>query len=115
MLIDLYLSTSKQMSLMCGVLSFSRLESSVLCICGSFLVLSHQCPAGRPGDPGSGPPECWRKWCKGLIAVPFSLQVLSPVCSGEEEEEVRKKKLTPEPEEQVNTLLHSCCNILSSF
>lgn len=63
---------------------------------------------------GSGPPECWQEWYKGPIAVPFLSQVLSPMRSGKEEEEVRKR-VTPGPEEHVNTLLHSRCNILSSF
>lgn len=72
------------------------------------------CPgavSAASSHPGNG---VWLPTCKGPLTVPFSSQVLSAVCSGKEEEEVRKRR-TPGPEEHVNTSLHSRRNILSSF
>lgn len=41
-------------------------------------------------------------------------QVLSTMCSGEEEEEVEQRLLC-QTEEQANIFLHSCCNIIFHF
>ena len=76
------------------------------CVCGS---LFWCCFTGRWG---SGPPDASGA-LQGAGAAPLSSQVLSTVCPGEEEEEVRQRLMSG-PEEQVDTLRHSRCNILSS-